>query len=178
MANEAFYTAVDLGTSKTCAVIARIGAAGDLKLVGLGVVESQGVQQGRVVNIVEAGEALQEALQEARRYIGRRHASSTYVTISGDHISCLNTEGHLRGSSENGGVTPHHLHQLIQSSYPEVSDNAEILHVIPIAFEVDGMRGVRDPVGLHADHVKVESHIILGQQSAVRNLVKVVEARK
>ena len=174
MASDTFYTAVDIGTSKVATIIAKIGASGDLKIVGLGVVPSQGIYQGRVENPDEARETVRESLEEARRYLGRHRAPCTYVSISGDHITCLNTEGHLHASKDNGLMTPRSLHHLIQSSYPNVSNGTEVLHIIPIEYEVDGLAGVRNPVGLHADHVRVESHVVLAETHMVRNLVNLM----
>ena len=47
LAKEIFYTAVDIGTSKVCSIVARVGTEGELKILGTGVVDSQGVQKGR-----------------------------------------------------------------------------------------------------------------------------------
>ena len=178
MANETFYTAIDLGTSKVATVIARIGADGELKIVGMGVVPSQGIQQGRVDNFDEAKDAVRASFDEAQRYIGRRQIQWTYMSVSGDHITCLNTEGHITGASDEQTLTLQDMQRLIHSSYPELSHSAEVLHLIPINYEVDGLRGVRNPMGLHADQVRVESHIVLAESPVVRNLVGVVKGCK
>ena len=175
MTGETFYTAVDMGTSKVSTVIARIGAAGDLKIVGLGVTPSQGIAQGRVEDAEKAKDVVRASVEEANLYLGRHQSSWTYVSISGDHISCLNTEGQIQATKDNGGVTRRDMHHLIESSYPNVAIEAEVLHVIPIDYEVDGLKGVRNPVGLHADYVKVESHIVLGETLAVRDVVNVIK---
>ena len=171
MEKDIFYTAIDLGTSKTATVVARVGSEGDLKVVGVGMVPSQGIRQGRIINMNEAREAVKASCDEARRYVGRRHITWAYMSISGDHISCINTEGHIVGSKDNGTLTLQDMRRLIQSSYPDLKQSAEVLHVIPITYEVDGLKGVRNPVGLHAEHVSVESHIVLADSPVVRNLV-------
>ena len=48
MARDTFYTAIDLGSTKVCTIIARIGPEGELKVLGTGIVPSQGVQKGQV----------------------------------------------------------------------------------------------------------------------------------
>ena len=82
--------------------------------------------------------------------------------VTGNHISCLNTTAELKGSGEDGAISSQDVQRLIESSYPSVADGKEVMHVIPISYEVDGLTGVRDPVGLHADKVEVESHVVLG----------------
>ena len=58
MARDTFYTAVDIGTDKVTSIMARIGTEGELKVLGTGVVTSQGMQKGRIENIDEVKEAV------------------------------------------------------------------------------------------------------------------------
>ena len=70
MARDTFYTAVDIGTDKVTSIMARVGTEGELKVLGTGVVTSQGVQKGRIENIEEVQEAVRASMGEAQSYIG------------------------------------------------------------------------------------------------------------
>ena len=177
MARDMFYTAIDLGTTKVCTIIAKIGLEGELKILGTGIVPSQGMQKGQTDSIPETQEAVRLSLQEAQRYLGKG-VSWAYLGVTGNHVSCINTTGTLSGSGENGAISSQDVQRLIQSSYPNVADGKEVLHVIPISYAVDGLAGVRNPVGLHADEVQVESHVVLGDAPTLKNLVKAVEGCK
>jgi len=50
-----------------------------------------------------------------------------------------------------------------------------VLHVIPRIYDTDGLKGVRNPVGLHAKKVEVEAHVVLGHAPAVKNVLKSVK---
>ena len=177
MARDTFYTAIDLGTTKICTMIARIGPDGELKVLGTGIVPSQGVLKGRVENTAEAQAAVKASLEEAQRYLGKG-VSWTYLGVTGNHISCLNTTSTLNGSSRDGAISTQDIRQLMQDSYPDVAEGKEVLHVIPISYAVDGMMGVRNPIGLHADMLEVESHVVMGDAPILKNLVRTVEACK
>ena len=177
MDKEIFYTAIDLGTTKVCTLIARIGPEGELKVLGTGIVPSQGIQKGRVESIPETQDAVKASLKEAQRYLGHG-VSWTYLGVTGNHISCVNTTSVIRGSGEEGAISSHDIERLIQSSYPEVDPGKEVLHVIPMSYAVDGLTGVRNPVGLHAEKVQVESHVLLGDVPVLKNLVRAVEGCK
>ncbi len=177
MAKEMFYTAIDPGSTKICTITARIGPEGELKVLGTGIVPSQGIQKGRVESIPDVQEAVKASLAQAQRYLGRG-LSWTYLGVTGDHISCLNTTGVINGAGENGAISSQDVQQLIRSSYPNVSSGKEVLHVIPITYAVDGLKGVRNPVSLHADRVQVESHVVVGDAPILKNLVKAVEGCK
>ena len=178
MTKEAFYTAVDIGSNKVCSIVSRVGAEGDLKVLGTGIVASQGVQKGRIENINEVKAAIKASLEEAQRYIGRGVISGVYVGVSGSHISCLNTNDILENPSDTENISIQQLEHLIQSSFPEVDSSQELLHIIPIGYEVDGLSAVRNPEGLHAKQIHVESHVVMGEAAALKNTVKAVEANK
>ncbi len=178
MAKDIYYTAVDIGTNKVCAILARVGSEGELKVLGTGIAPSQGVQKGRIENIDEVKAAVAAALAEAQRYVGKGMISGVFATVSGTQISCLNTKAELNGVEDPSDVTPQQWHNLIQSSLPHVSSTQEILHVIPIGYEVDGLSGVRNPTSLDATDVQLEAHVVLGEAAAIKNMVKAIEGNK
>jgi cell division protein FtsA len=84
----------------------------------------------------------------------------------------------MENPSADEDIGPQHLDQLIRSSFPKVDPSQEILHMIPIGYEVDGMEAVRNPAGLHAKHINVESHVVMGDAATLRNTVKAIEASR
>ena len=45
-----------------------------------------------------------------------------------------------------------------------------VMHAQPMRYSLDGLGGVRDPMGLHADRLGVEIHVVATEGSPVRNL--------
>ena len=178
MSKEIYYTGVDIGSSKVCSIIARVGSEGELKILGTGLVPSQGMQKGRIENIGEVQAAVKESMEEAQRYIGRGVISGVYAGVSGAHISCLNSKEILDNPGDMDDVTPSRIEQLMESSFPVVDPSRELLHIIPIGYGVDGLSGVRNPVGLHANQVEVEAHVVTGDAVTLKNTVKAVQGAK
>jgi cell division protein FtsA len=178
LAKETYYAAVDVGTSKVCSILARVGSEGELKILGTGIAPCHGVQKGRVESIEEVKSAVMTSFEESQRYVGRGVISSVYASVSGNHISCMNTKDTLRNAEYADGLTSEHLQGLMRASLPEIDSSREILHVIPIGYEVDGLSGVRNPFGLHANDVQVEAHIITGDSTIIKNTVKTIESCK
>ncbi len=176
MPSDTFYTAIDIGNSKIASVVARVGTEGELKILGTGVVPSQGMHKGRIERIDEVQAAITSSLNEAQRYIGRGVVAGVYVGVSGSHITCINTKDVIDNPGDIKDIDAHHLDRLIQSSFPEVGHTQEILHVIPISYDVDGLTGLRNPVGLHAEQVHVDAHVVLGDAVTLKNSIKAVEA--
>lgn len=178
MAREIYYTGVDIGSNKVCSIVARVGSEGELKILGTGLTPSQGMQKGRIESIGEVQTAVKTSLEEAQRYIGRGVISGVYAGVSGVHISCLNTKEILDNPGDMDDVTPSRIEQLIQTSFPAVDSAREVLHIIPIGYGVDGLAGVRNPVGLHAKQVEVEAHVVMGDAVTLKNTVRAVQAAK
>jgi cell division protein FtsA len=178
LTKETFYTAVDIGSNKVCSIVARVGAEGDLKILGTGIVTSQGIQKGRIDNIDEVKIAVKSSLEDAQRYIGRGVIAGVYAGVSGSHITCLNTKDVMENPNASDDIGTQQLDQLIQSSFPQIDPSQEILHMIPIGYEVDGMEAVRNPTGLHANQINVESHVVMGDAATLKNTVKAIEASR
>jgi cell division protein FtsA len=155
-----------------------VGTEGELKVLGFGNVPSQGIQKGRIENVLEAQEAVGASLEEAQRYLARGAVSGAYVGVSGSHLTCLNIKDSITEPQDLGGITSHHLQHLLQASYPQVDPSQQVLHIIPIGYEVDGLPGVRNPTGLHAKQLQVEAHVVLGDAAILKNSVRLVEANR
>ena len=178
MARDTFYTAVDIGTDKVTSIMARVGSEGELKVLGTGVVTSQGMQKGRIENIVEVQEAVRTSMEEAQRYIGDAAPADVYTSVTGSHLSSLNTKEVVENPDDVGDISGKLLDRLLRGSFPDVGPDQEVLHVIPIGYHVDGMSGIRNPVGLHGNLVEVEAHVVMGDSITLKNTVKAIEAGK
>src|SRR2546430_17081863 len=53
-----------------------------------------------------------------------------------------------------------------------IPNTREILHVVPRGYVVDGQEGVRDPIGMTAVRLEVETHIVTASSTSVQNLTK------
>ena len=178
MSKETFYSAVDIGSNKVFSVVARIGAEGELKVLGTGMVPSQGVQKGRIENVDEARVAVSDSLEEAERYIGRDVVSGVYTGVSGSHLTSANTKTQMDNAGDLNNMDSGRLEKLAQASAPHVDPNQEILHIVPISYEVDGLTSARHPSGLQANQVEVECHVVTGEVEALRNAVKSVQSKR
>lgn len=175
---DTFYTAVDIGTSKVTALLSRVGTEGDLKIFGIGVVPSEGIQRGRVENIEEVKASVNAALTEAQRYIGGQSVSSgAYVSVSGSHISSVNRTEILDNQESPDDISASRIDRLLRGSFPTIQHGQQVLHVIPMGYTVDGLSGVRNPMGLAGKLVEVEAHVVIGDAVVLQNTINSVESK-
>ena len=165
---ENIITAIDIGTTKICVLIAR--KMGDqVEIIGIGKSPSYGLKKGVVVDIAKTVSSIAYAAKEAEMMAGLP-IESAYIGISGAHINSINSSG----------VVPIKQGKIKQSDVDGVLDAAkaiaipegrQILHVLPQYFVIDGIDHVQDPIGMHGVRLEVQAHIIMGSVSSVQNLI-------
>ena len=175
---DTFYTAVDIGTSKVTALLSRVGTEGDLKIFGIGVVPSEGIHRGRIENIEEVKASVSAALTEAQRYVGGESVSSgAYVSVSGSHITSINRSEILDNQENPEDISARMIDGLLQGSFPSIAAGQQVLHVIPMGYTVDGLSGVRNPMGLAGKLVEVEAHVVMGDSVVLQNTINSVSSK-
>src|SRR2546429_7710257 len=104
MANQYQHllTAIDVGSAKTCALVAEITDSG-LRYRGHGVAESRGSRKGVIVELDKAVGAIQKAVEQAEDIAGVpiEHA---LLGVSGGHVRGVNSHGGLRFGNPARGV--------------------------------------------------------------------------
>src|SRR6202166_5218524 len=165
--------ALDVGTSKVCALIAEAAADGSIGLLGHGVTPCTGLRKGVVVNIEATVEAIRAAAEEAERTSGIR-IGSVAAGVAGAHIRGLNSHGIV--AVRGGEVGPRDVDRVIDAARAvAIPLDRQVLHILPQQFAVDDQEGVRDPVGMAGVRLEARIHIVTAAQSYGQNLTKCCE---
>ncbi|KKQ27629.1 MAG: Cell division protein ftsA [Candidatus Magasanikbacteria bacterium GW2011_GWC2_37_14] len=177
-AHVELITGLDLGsTSVRLAVAKQVFVPGEktsFQIVGLIEVPSEGIHKGVITSIEETVSAVSHSLEKMEQLIGVpiEHA---WVGISGLQIISQNSKGVVAVAKADGEITAEDLERAIEASRAVATPlNYEILHVIPRAFVVDGQTGIKDPVGMTGVRLEVDTQIIEGQTSHIKNITKAV----
>jgi cell division protein FtsA len=161
-------TALDVGSSKVSALIAEPGEGGELKILGTGQRQSQGVRRGFIADMEKTEVAIREAVEQAER-IAATNIEDVYVGFSAGGL--VSTVASVEVQIGGRRVEKHDVDELLGVGRDSI--NAEgrmILHALPALYTVDGLEGVKKPLGLHADRLAVDIHVIAAEPSPVRNL--------
>ena len=101
MKNEkTLISAIDIGTSKICVLIANYDQNDAIEILGIGQSKSIGINKGIVVNINDTVNAINNAIEEAENQSGEKIDSCT-IGISGEHIRGINNVGVIMVKSNN-----------------------------------------------------------------------------
>ncbi len=173
--NNNITVALDIGTTKVCAVAGRKNEHGQIEVLGVGKVNSEGVLRGVVSNIEKTVRAISEAVQSAERGCGQK-INVVHVGIAGQHIKSLQHRGILTRDNAHTEISRTDIDRLINDMYKLVLPPGDkILHVIPQEYTVDNEQGILDPVGMSGVRLEANFHIITGQISASNNINRCVQ---
>ncbi|HET7029359.1 MAG TPA: cell division protein FtsA [Candidatus Limnocylindrales bacterium] len=171
---EGVLVGIDVGTSKVCALIGEVGRDGRLTIIGHGTVPSSGLKKGAVVNIDQTVRSIRDAVERAERLSGWK-IDKAFVGIGGAQVESVNSTGQVAVASHTREVARDDVRRAVEQARTiPIPSNRELLHVERRGFIVDGQEGVKDPLGMSALRLEVETHIVTAPATAVQNLMKCV----
>lgn len=171
---ERTIVGIDVGTTKICTLVGE-ASDNDLRIVGVGIAPARGIKKGVVVNVVDAASAIKTSIEKAERSSGYEIARA-FVSVTGAHISALNSRGVVGVSRGERGISGEDVNRALEAARAiAIPQDREVLHVIPRGYTIDGQDGVREPIGMSGFRLEVEAHIVTGQTSSIHNLLKCVE---
>jgi cell division protein FtsA len=173
MSKRGAISAIDVGTTKVCTVVANV-EEDNIRVIGVGITPTSGLHKGLVVNINDAKESIRQSVKEAERTCGYK-VESAYIGVTGRHVNSLNNRAVVAITRGDRMVRSEDLKRVLTSARGvKLSADRKLLHVIPRAYAVDGQTGVKNPVGMHGFRLDVETHIITAAVTSVQNLIKCV----
>ena len=166
-------TAIDIGTTKICVLIARKLSHDKVEILGIGRAPSFGLSKGVVVDIAKTVLSIKQAVDEAQ-LMAECEIDSAYIGISGAHIQSFNSNGAV--PIKRSFVTPEDIQAVLDAAKAvAIEKGHKILHVLPQYFMVDGHDKIENPIGLHGVRLEVVVHVITGSIASIQNLVKCCE---
>jgi len=176
MSKDKIITGIDIGSSKVTTIIATSQEDSKVNVIGISSVPSKGLRKGQVVDIDEAVESINKSLESAERMAGVS-VGSAFVSVDGTHIESQNSKGVVAVSQPEGEISQNDMLRVIEAARAiSLPSSRDILHVIPRHFIVDSQGGIKDPVGMNGVRLEVETHIVTGAATALRNIAKCVSA--
>jgi cell division protein FtsA len=165
---DRLITALDIGSWKVSALIAERGDEGEINVLGTGQRESKGVRRGYIADMDATERSVREAVEQAERIAGT-NIEDVWVSFSaGGLVSNLaSVEVELGGHR----VEQEDIDNLLTHGRNAIDPEGRmVLHAQPTLYTLDGLKGVKKPLGLHADTLGVDIHVVAADGSPVRNL--------
>lgn len=166
---------LDVGTTKIACIVGKRNENGKVEILGHGKTESIGVKRGVVSNIEDTVQSIKLAVEEASNR-SSVEIKAVHVGIAGQHIKSYQHRGSLIRESNDIEISSLEVDKLINDMYKlNMQPGEEIIDVIPQEFIIDDEPGIKQPIGMLGSKLEANFHVIIGQTSAITNLMKCVK---
>ena len=175
MAKSEIIAGLDMGSSRvTCVIAERDEEHNKIRVLAGAAVPCKGLKGGVVVNIEETARAIEHAMDAAESKAGEV-VGEVYLGVRGAHIQAFDNKGGYNIARTDKEITSEDVASVIESAKTvPLSNDREILHVIPQGFSLDRQRGVPNPIGMEGSLLEVGVHIVTAQTPVINNLMKSV----
>ena len=174
MENSELIVGLDIGTTKIAVIVGRKDKSGNIEILGSGKAESTGVMRGQVANIDKTIASIKTAVEMAERESGVE-IGSVIVGIAGQHIKSIQHRGNILRENTDEEISIEDIEKLRENMRKLVMKPGEqIIDVIPQEYIIDRETGITEPIGMAGVELGANFHIITGNESAIKNIVRCV----
>lgn len=161
---------LDIGTTKICALIAKIKKEGNFEIIGVGRAPSRGLNKGVVTNIKKTSQVIKNSLKRAEFDAGLK-VKRAWVSIAGAHIQGRDNRGFIKIEKEKRIITAKDVESVLEdASRLVLPPNREIIHVLPQEFLIDDQDEIKDPVGMSGARLEAKVHVVTASSSHRQNI--------
>ncbi len=169
-----FVAGLDLGDSKTCAVVCRPGEKGKLELAGIGVAESRGWRKGAINDFDSAVLAIKKAVEIAEDAAGFS-VDTAYAGIGGLDLQGVNSTGAIALGPRGRQVVAQDIRKVFEAAQAiQMPPERRLVHAERQEYLLDSQNGIRNPAGMVGTRLDVTVHLVTSSTLAHDNLVTAV----
>jgi cell division protein FtsA len=166
--------ALDIGSTKTCALIGELDDDHSVKFAALGAAESKGWRKGQIVNLDLAVSSIRRAVEEAETLVGVP-VESAIIGVAGSHVRGVNSRGGITLGTRPRDVQREDVRRAIEAARGvTLPEDREVLHVLPQEFSLDAQDNIRDAIGMVGQRLEANVHIVTASGTSTQNIVTAV----
>ncbi len=167
---DKYVIGLDIGSTKTCALIAEIDEE-QVKFLAQGAAESKGLRKGLIVNLDSTVSSIRRAVEEAES-VANVPVESAVIGVAGNHVRGVNSRGGISLGARPRDIERDDVRRAIDAARNiSLPDDREVLHVLPHEFRVDAQDGIRDAIGMVGLRLEANVHVVTSSVAATQNLV-------
>lgn len=153
-------TSLDLGTGSIKILCAsRNQEEKDFDVLGRSEEASFGIRKGVIVDPAKVSEIISSLVEKTEEEADKR-IDGVYASIEGGHISCVSSRGLVSVSRADRKISEEDVDRVKEAAKTfSLPSNKEIIDIFPREYIVDGVEGVKEPVGM--DGVRLEADVLI-----------------
>ncbi|MCD5382840.1 cell division protein FtsA [Candidatus Gracilibacteria bacterium] len=172
MSKDHIIAGIDIGSYKIRTIIGVIDEGRPTPhIIGTGVVFSNGIRKGKIVDLKELVDNINASLEEAETVSGIP-VQQAFISISNSQIASFESKGVIAISGNE--ITEEDLQRALESAKntTPIEPGIEVIDVIAKNYFIDNGSAITNPVGLSGTRLEAFAEIITGTESALQNIKK------
>lgn len=170
---------IDVGTYQIKVVVAEQSAHNRQypSIIGTGYALSKGMRHGYIINQADVARGLNTALAQAEEASGIK-IKSAYLSVGGVGLEEFRARGETAVGKADAEVTDLDVSSALQESERTAQQNLQnrrIIHVIPLAYKLDGAPVLGRPQGMQGRKLEVDTLFITTLEQHLQDLISVIE---
>ncbi|MGO9212146.1 MAG: cell division protein FtsA [Terriglobales bacterium] len=165
-----FLTAIDIGSAKTCALVAELTETG-LRYCGHGISDARGSRKGVIVDLDKAAASVQRAVEQAEQMVGAP-VERALVGVAGPHVRGINSRAGINLGSRPREIGRDEIRAAVERARAfNLPEDRQTLHLLPQQFILDEQDGIRDPEGMVGTRLEAQVHVVTTSATAAQTVV-------
>ena len=165
-----FLTAIDIGSAKTCALVAELTEHGP-RYCGHGISDARGSRKGVIVDLDKAAASVQRAVEQAEQVVGAP-VERALVGVAGPHVRGVSSRGGISLGSRVREIGREEIRQAVDRARAfNMPEDRQTLHLLPQQFILDAQEGICDPEGMVGTRLEAQVHVVTASATAAQTVV-------
>ena len=173
------YAALEIGTTRTVLAVGESADGGRVKVTCHAEIPSTGVRKSQILDVNQATQSIRSVLREIER---RQEAAGSKITIGNAYLAVSGP--HVRADPffgtaqvENAKVGRDDVNEAIRSAQAmTLPKSRELLDIIDQDYVLDGLGGIRAPLGMSGHVLKLNTLHVHADRDRVQNARTAAEA--
>ncbi len=167
--------ALEIGTSKTVALVGEMLDDGGVMITGVGERSSAGVRKGEVIDMEKAVAVVRAVLDEAEER-SKVAVEQVHLIVSGGHIRGLINRGAVPIHGPDGTIGEDDVEDVMEVARAVgLPDDRQVMHTICRSFCIDDGQHVVRPIGMVGARLSLDMLVLHGVRSRIRNTVRAAQ---
>lgn len=168
-------SALDIGSSKVCCLIAKVSRDNQINIIGYGYNASKGIKNGIITDINQATLSVCNAVESAEQMANER-INNVIINISGEKIKSSIKEATI-AINHNRPVNDVDINKVIEKGTNKLNiEGNELIHCLTTGYRLDLGEEIKDPHNIYGENLSVNILLGLVPEVQYKNLSSVVES--
>ena len=176
MAIGDIIVSLDIGASKTAAVVGQVNKFNEIEVIGYGLADSEGIVKGRITNKEMVTKSVVKAITEAEETSGL-YINSSYINIKGMNVRIEKIKCKGNVEKPDDGLSYNDIYSLFEQvqSGIKINNNEQVIDLIPYKYYVNDREYKEEPIGAFAKEFGVDLDVVIANGEYIKDVIDVLD---